>query len=501
VLKSLTFNKLKVFGTEQTVRLAPITLIFGQNSAGKSSLLQSLLLLKQTFESQPEAVELARPALIARGSLVDLASFQSLVHRHDLTAPVTIGIAFNAESSVVERALLPARLPREFTFRFEWSDALGEGVLARTNVNLGQRLRVGFDAVAHPRDDDPSAGVMRLQPQSLARLVEFIDWALPRQSESLLPGRARSGESSHPIPNKNSLLAALARSQRPAYFGVRSLLPSEALGGERDLGGPVDRRDTSSRVEVLRRRMAVRADAGLELWGEVSRTLHDELAATFERLHYLGPLRQPPARFTIRTSGTHRSVGQTGANAIEMLYRRSGLTRDVNRWLERLSVPYTARVEAFGGDQVEGTFGEVLCLLLSRGGVLASATDVGFGVSQILPLVVQSQVSRGDAIAIEQPEIHLHPRLQAELGDLLIESSAERDNQFLVETHSEHLMLRLQRRIREGLPVEHVCVLYVDNDENGAGFVQELRLDEEGDFIDEWPHGFFDERYREMHDE
>ena len=99
---------------------------------------------------------------------------------------------------------------------------------------------------------------------------------------------------------------------------------------------------------------------------------------------------------------------------------------------------------------------------------------------------------------MEQPEIHLHPALQAELADVFIETAlGQRKNTFILETHSEHLILRLLRRIREGkITPDDVGVVYVEPLARGSRFI-ELRIDDEGDFIDEWPGGFFEESFHE----
>ena len=141
--------------------------------------------------------------------------------------------------------------------------------------------------------------------------------------------------------------------------------------------------------------------------------------------------------------------------------------------------------------------------------VAVSVCDVGFGISQVLPVLTLAYGSSGDLIAIEQPEIHLHPALQAELADVFIESAlGELQNTFLLETHSEHLILRLLRRIREtsdhelpqgarALRPDDVCVLYVDPRASSSR-VKELRIDSTGEFIDRWPDGFFADRAKEL---
>jgi predicted ATPase len=134
-----------------------------------------------------------------------------------------------------------------------------------------------------------------------------------------------------------------------------------------------------------------------------------------------------------------------------------------------------------------------------------SHRDVGIGISQVLPVLVTAYASQNQILAIEQPEIHLHPALQAELADVFIESAmGDTGNRFLLETHSEHLILRVLRRIRESsradnptIRPEDVCVLYVHPKESGSVIMQ-MRISKDGQFLDPWPGGFFPERMKEM---
>ena len=150
--------------------------------------------------------------------------------------------------------------------------------------------------------------------------------------------------------------------------------------------------------------------------------------------------------------------------------------------------------------------------------IWTSIQDVGVGTSQALPIILEAFAQRNKLIAIEQPELHLHPRLQSELGDVFIESAlGENQNTFLLETHSEHLMLRILRRIREtteqdfsgwseelknacpdGIRPEDVAVLYVQPVKDGAEVI-EMPISSGGDFTKPWPRGFFAERIRELY--
>ncbi|MBN8417418.1 MAG: AAA family ATPase [Verrucomicrobia bacterium] len=137
-----------------------------------------------------------------------------------------------------------------------------------------------------------------------------------------------------------------------------------------------------------------------------------------------------------------------------------------------------------------------------------SPSNMGIGFSQMMPLVTSAFGSENRLIAIEQPELHIHPALQTELADLFIQSAKERGNRFLIETHSEHLILRVMRRIRETndntlqdgkTPIrpEDVAVLYVQPGENGSEVI-ELPVTADGDFAVPWPGGFFAERSAEL---
>jgi predicted ATPase len=148
-------------------------------------------------------------------------------------------------------------------------------------------------------------------------------------------------------------------------------------------------------------------------------------------------------------------------------------------------------------------------------GILVAPGDVGVGISQMVPVAVAALRKRDGILAIEQPELHIHPAIQVWMGDLFIRAvQSDPDGlpvagkTLLVETHSEHILLRLLRRIRErtdnelppgvtGLEPENLSVVYVESDEQGVRF-RPLRVDADGEFRDQWPNGFFEERAGEL---
>ncbi|HHQ6576493.1 TPA: DUF3696 domain-containing protein [Serratia fonticola] len=132
--------------------------------------------------------------------------------------------------------------------------------------------------------------------------------------------------------------------------------------------------------------------------------------------------------------------------------------------------------------------------------------EVGVGISQIIPLVIATLSRKQGLIACEQPELHVHPRIQVDIGDLL--TQANKNVNFLIETHSEHLVLRLLKRIRQTtenvLPSDtapvcsnDISIIYIEPTTEGAQ-VKQIEIDEDGEFKQRWPHGFFSERREEL---
>ena len=134
--------------------------------------------------------------------------------------------------------------------------------------------------------------------------------------------------------------------------------------------------------------------------------------------------------------------------------------------------------------------------------------DVGTGISQIVPVVVAAVLELDAFIMVAQPELHIHPKLQVNLADVFIKAINKKNaSSFLLETHSEHLLLRLLKRIRhtnsgdnsEGVSMRNTdLVVYWISSEERHTSVLRLGVDEDGSFNTLWPEGFFDERGEEL---
>jgi hypothetical protein len=540
----MQLQNFKAFGQRTVIPLAPITLIFGQNSSGKSSILQSLSLLKQTRDSRDvEALLLPR----TDGGIVDLGSFQEMLFDHDLERTLAIRLD-TAWDRVTRRDTHPRLLPNAGSIALE---------MAFTRRTLKQEITLSSLKVFHESDKSPLAC---FEPLVLKKGVRFYSAYYPfptRASRQFSPNRLRAAKSVEvsTVPKhwqkafdsskrqQQQLKKSMDRLQKQMESGKGGPLPVHLFDDEDDdktraaflgklrsatefyssdysfpafiarqseeekdtmigLDGFLPSQEvrfegTPSILELLSRFGDLRGDLTLDV-GRFAALAGAAVRQFLTMLFPIGPFRTPAERYYIFTGATPQDVGYQGHQLPDLLFRHPDLVKDTNEWLKRLDIGYSIKIKPLGRKETD--LYEVRLVDTRRNpNVEVGLSDVGFGISQILPLVVQSLAASEQVISVEQPEVHIHPRLQADLGDLLIEAIQEpRCNQFIIETHSEHLALRLQRRVREKkLSPNEISIIYVSRGPNGAT-VQPLRLDEEGDFLDDFPGGFFPERLREL---
>ncbi|MBB4140407.1 AAA family ATPase [Microbacterium invictum] len=457
------------------VPLRPLTLVFGPNSAGKSSLIQALLALAHSLEVG---------GIRAAFGEIDLGSFENAISAHNTAFTMGVSARFALDrapgGSIADEA------------------SYGADFAASGNGADWESLRVGIGSRGL-RMDNPRlrSGATTL---SFKHVRSLLDLRYPFQEDhqrvldDVRDAFGISGATRSPgfEPAWEELRERL-RSEEPELIDLRRFQELDE-GASADvklrglLVGSVGQA-SGDKVTDARR-------AAFELLGTVLREVSERAYDVLQRVDYFGPLRPMPQRLY------PVSADITDWNSeLARLARDPRALRAVNGWLARVELPYEMRLTEVQYGSHSAVDAIAVTLTDTRSGVAVTPRDVGFGVSQVLPLVVALATKSSRIVCIEQPELHLHPALQATLGDLLIESTHDlgRGMQVIAETHSEHLLLRIQRRIREGaIDPERVCVLYVDNYDNSGAVIRRLRLGSDGGFIDEWPNGFFEERLHEL---
>lgn len=441
MLTRLRLTNFRAWKDSGELRLAPLTVFFGANSAGKSSISQLLRLLRDTVASseRQRALQLGDPLDPA-----GVPGFEELVHGRDVSRELGFGLGWTLERPLDVHDPLSDRDFHGDAMRFD--------------------ARLGADRKGQPQTRGFRYALDQGRSEQLS--VSF------EQRPSSAGSRAAKG-------------FALGSAQFP-------LAPNP--GRQRALPAPQRFYGFPDEVSAWYRNTAFTDDLVLEL----ERLLRSVVS--------LGPLREPPRRLYVGTGETPRHVGHRGEKTIEALLaagRRSFRLR-AGQKPKTLQELVAERLLAMGlihdfAVEAVSRSGRVyeVWVRTAKGLPRVKLTEVGFGVSQVLPVIVECfYVPRRTLALIEQPELHLHPRVQSDVADLFVdavraqENGVPRDCQFLVESHSEHFLRRLQRLIAEERLRPEQAALYFVETVRGQARVRELEVDAFGNILN-WPEGFF----------
>ena len=214
---------------------------------------------------------------------------------------------------------------------------------------------------------------------------------------------------------------------------------------------------------------------------------------------YIGPFRTLPERYFYLTGQTQfKDTGISGKNAYSMLgmskYQEGDkLHQNVGSWYENHFDGWKLKVDESKQPLIQ--------ILLTKDDISINLVDVGQGMNQALPLVVRANVNRPDSIVVlEQPELHLHPAAHADLAELFARSAKENDQTFIIETHSENILLRLRKLIVEndfGFTKDDLAIYWIEDAELKGKELREIIVDENG-VLEDWPEGIFSESLKEI---
>ncbi|MCP4350711.1 MAG: DUF3696 domain-containing protein [Desulfobacterales bacterium] len=500
MLNQYQITNFKAFANPATIPIKPVTLIFGANSSGKTSILQSLLMLKQTIDKGAGGT-----ALLTRGNLVDLGSFREFIYHHDIAKTFSFKMTMTTEKDWYSNH------NNEDNFDLVWSDNISKlfekllESIGSDTIGMGIAFSCDKDFPVVTKielfigdDPEPILTFERKvlnnkdrhyrQSPDIFKLAKFND--RHKYWRTCLTAFDKD------VENKETFIKALEEYKsfiQKDKIQLVHYLPNELNGfGIKYMTWNAHGDDGSAKDVSL-----------LTLYASCL------IREFLEHVIYVGPLRRTPERYDTFTGNRTQYVGKFGEFVTDILINDEKLLLDINKLFNRFGLGYEFKVARISdpSSDIHGLL--TLRLKEITSGIHVGITDVGFGISQVLPVIVQSMISERQTLLIEQPELHLHPALQAELGDVFIKSAlGKQKNNFIIETHSEHLILRLLRRIREttdkelpdDIPMitpDQLAVLYVQPGENGSEVIH-IPVTEDGEFEIPWPQGFFAERAKEL---
>jgi len=609
MFKSLSLSNFKAFSNFQTLPIKPITLIFGPNSSGKSSIIHSLLFCHEVLTEKNFDVHFTKIS----GDSVDLGGFKQFIFNSDDSKFVSIKFileVLKCGKKLKEKfdGVKEITVIFDFGIRkpYEWDsskiekkendeinicltgyDILTDGIkLIKMSARDKSTLQVDLINSENKIIDSIFKEIVNLYTTS-TRVIEKDKDILHKALEIIVPELKSSLENA--IPNS---LSGLEKKVNPLIIPVNKENREETI------------------IEALKNNLPNTISEMLGL-------IYFEIENKFKSLIYLGPLRSYPDRhFLSNYNKNDKNWIPGGGYAWEMIANNDKLRDKINKWFssEKLQTKYKFEKTELIPDKLlnkylpqffddkEYTFifeflkhivkdynynindnfnksfmiifNEIndekytnyfkkfinnydsnyknssnyksdnleslintwknekndvkfvenikkillkerktalsdLLLIDQNTNSIVSHRDVGIGISQILPVIAYANGYKSKTILIEQPEIHIHPALQAELGDVFIESAlGENKNTFIIETHSEYLILRILRRIRETAKDKYpqkenkitpndISVLYIEPTDKGS-IIMEMPVNEQGEFIKGWPGGFFEERLNEI---
>ena len=548
----ITLENFKGISDRTEVELKPITVLFGANSAGKSTLLQAMLYLRELLERRNADAD----QLQASGASIDLGGFQQFVNEHDLSKGVKIGVSVEVSDDGLP--IIPVM--EMASFSDDRNQAFVESGVAGIH-SVSVEVTVRWDN--ENKCPFISSYMVGVNGEPFAKIVAesalqcYLIQCVPDHS-CLTRFFQTEVEQDEPPPECLSINDYLNEASlgdedfsdlplfRVPVDQVSPIPDIDSLLLPSDTSSPQMQPDPDSSDFEELQGYALSQFILSQLIVGSGRVVLDEL----KKIRYIGPLRQvPPRNFELLRSPREDrwSDGLAAWDALHQsaaMPKGNGLVMKTSEWLgDRLKLGYSLssrryfEVEQDGlahlgllqlaesaldeeiEEKVQGILRDIessptrtaLTLYDVNADTMVAPCDIGVGVSQVIPVVVGSLRQGERTVVVEQPELHLHPAVQARLGDLFINGALEEaENRFILESHSEHLMLRLLRRIRETsdqddeypsylaeVKPEHVSVYYVQSCEGKTEMVP-LRISEDGDFLDRWPNGFFDERAEEL---
>lgn len=483
------------FKFAQAISIAPLTYIFGPNSSGKSAIFRGINFMRQCFIGLPFG------KVEYESNEVDLSSFRNVVHGHDETETIKIGVrstisktrniargksSTDVNSYALDSAKVDFRVGSKHGVE---SISVEIGFFSTDDPNARYQVGFSFDAKLKGEDIGLVNWVLRqvrADGDSLAKFTEMAGEQFRRPEYGLQKHQNLSAKFQFDSQNFLGKEFFAFLSQTEVFF---ALIPEAETDSKSSDNGNWN-------------------SGGLTVFQNLIGFVMSRVFADVRDTTWLGPLRSIPSGIT-NISGKTARLTKDASNLQSVFASASEKTREqISEWVSSLSEElYELRMSPIE-TSIFGDLGR-MTLFDRHTQSEVQFKDVGVGFSQIIPVIV-ALFGQPTTNLIEQPELHLHPRMQAKLTDLFIDrivkSVAKSHRNIggvtIVETHSENLLLRLEKRLREKeVNPSQISVVFVDRSPLGGSEVSQVRYSDDGSPLDSWPISFSELRWDEQYGE